>query len=95
MAEPYLILLFKIEIGNQTKVKNKNETKMMAENFPVNRTLSLDYETLKILAQFTESTKINKSKLVREFIKFFRDNKEELDNLINTIKKAEEINVNV
>lgn len=68
---------------------------MMNDNFSINRTLCLDYETLKILTQFNENTKINKSKLVREFIKFFRDNKEELDKLIKEIKKAKEINTNV
>lgn len=68
---------------------------MMKSNFAITKTLSLDYETLKILAQFNENTKINKSKLVREFIKFFRDNKIELDKLVKAIKKVEKINVNI
>jgi len=68
---------------------------MMNDNFSINRTLCLDFETLNVLTQFNENTKVNKSKLVREFIKYFRDNKEEFDKLIKDIKKAEEININV
>jgi len=67
----------------------------MINKISITKTLSLDYETLKILEQFNENTKINKSKLVREFIKFFRDNEKEYDKLIKTIKKVEEVNINV
>jgi len=70
------------------------ESKMI-NKISITKTLSLDYETLKILEQFNENTKINKSKLVREFIKFFRDNEKEYDKLIKTIKKVEEVNINV
>lgn len=69
---------------------------MINSNFAIIKTLSLDYETIEILKEFNENTKIAKSKLVREFIKFFRDNKEEFDKLIKSIKKAEEKpNVNI
>jgi len=67
----------------------------MINNIGINKTLSLDYETLEILTEFKKNTEINASKLVREFIKFFRDNKEEFDKLIKSIKKVEEININV
>lgn len=67
----------------------------MIKDFAIVKSLSLNYETLEILEMFKDNTKINKSKLVREFIKFFRDNKEELDKLIKAIKKTEEINVKI
>lgn len=54
----------------------------MEMEIAVNKTLSLDLECLKILIELKKETDINKSKLVRMFIKYFNNNKDKLAELI-------------
>lgn len=55
---------------------------MFAKDISVTKTLSLNLECLKILNELTEKTKVNKSKLVRIFIKYFYENYNELEETI-------------
>jgi len=48
----------------------------------INRTLSLDFDSVTNLDKLSDDTKINKSKLVRLFINYFSKNKDRLEELI-------------
>lgn len=54
----------------------------MEMEIAINKTLSLDLECLKILIELKKETDINKSKLVRMFIKYFNNNRDKLEELI-------------